>query len=915
MALRPLLRFQNADSTKDLNDRFLVFNKGVFSGGDVQPVPASLTVRLTRFAAVGADGMFVREDDEENILSVVDGEKNYIVLRSRYLNNSEPIVSIESLIESDYLSDSELQYLILFAVVDVPASSVAVTQSMIDYTDRDEVDPLGRLTFRGRVTNTGALPLPSSNISRPGDFYVVTDGVGDFPEIWAFNGVEFKNITQAQTMISLLNDHINNLTNNRKHLTNLQFEAVLGTTGTPSDGNRFVTNLDARVPSQNENDALQPDPTNLSGGVPPSDSNRFVAASKVFAIPAEKAFNGNATIELTDADGPIYVGEGGPSTAQVYFNIMMSDTTGENSDKELINSQFQSVRVTGVFTEASLTNELNPAANGQVDGLGFFSGGSLFLEVSDKEATRQADVNFRIVYAKRTSLGDLLPESFIKRGPQFGQVDHRVNKLLSANVNAQFPDSIWDAGTSPGDVIAFNGSQFVQHNIGLGLFPVGVRGNSNNLIMEGLYIFPAPTTFGAGNAVYASSTSPGALSTSSNDRFIGTFISDTQLLVNMNGIGISPSSFVPGISFPASMFDAALLPGEVCAFNNVTSEFERWDFSNPTSSTPWPLGIRGNSNNVIQVGLYTAPGNIYVQGVPHYASTSVDGQITTAANDYLVGHALSPTSLMVNMIGQPNWTGARQAFSAEHSDSSGAHSEGSARTFVGVSSEAGSATSGSLASSTGMVLFATDTGQVFLCTDGSADTWVEISRFSGPLEITNSLTVNGNLRLPTGIIDDTSGDTFNVFSHAARHLAGGEDPISGVIGQLHLDLDNGTQALNSIITNLSAHMSVNFDFTGRSSFSRIVWMAVANVSKTGAAGSRTYRASTFIDGAVQSGPYTSEINEIELANEEENGQVIVIGSRSNLTAGPHTLDIRMASDGSDASTQDRILIVLDLGPN
>ena len=119
MALRPLLRFQNPDSTRDINDQSLVFNKGVFEGGRLFPVIGSLNVRLTQFATVGADGMFVREDDEENILSVVDGERNYIVLRSRYVDNAEPIVSLESLLESAYLGDPDLEFLILFGVYKV----------------------------------------------------------------------------------------------------------------------------------------------------------------------------------------------------------------------------------------------------------------------------------------------------------------------------------------------------------------------------------------------------------------------------------------------------------------------------------------------------------------------------------------------------------------------------------------------------------------------------------------------------------------------------------------------------------------------------------------------------------------------------------------------------------------------------
>lgn len=902
MALRPLLRFQNPDSTRDLNDRFRIFNKGVFFGGDVQP-SAGLTVTLSRFATVGADGMFVREDDQDTLLSVTAGEKNYIVLRSRFVDNNAPIVSVESLIESEFLGDPELEYLIVFAVVDVPVGSSSVTDAMLDFTERDSVDPLGRLAFRGHITNTGQ--LPSVTESLPGDFFIITDGVNDFPEIWAFNGSTFRNITQAQVLINLLDDHLNNLTNNRKHLTNSQFQAVLGTTGVPGNFNRFVTSLDARIPSQTENDALQPDPTNLSGGVVPSNTNRFIAASKIFATPAEKAFNGGALIELSDSDGPIYVGRGGPSSSQVYFNIVTSDTSGEDSDKELINSQFQSVKVTGVFTEASFTNELNPNASALVDGLGFFSGASLFLQVSNP-----ADIDFRIVYAKRTSLGNLRPESFILRGPQFGQVDSRLNKLLSSDVNAQFPDSIWDVSVNPGDVVGFSSNEFVKHNIPSGITPLGVRGNSNNLIMEGLYTFPAPTSFSAGDDVYADPITPGALTTVVNDRFIGTFISSTQLLVNMNGISIAPSSFAPGISFSSSMFGAGLDPGEVAAFDSNTGKFEAWD----DNTMPWPVGIRGNSNNIIQNGLFTSTTTPFVSGLAHYASTTVPGQISVIQNDFFVGRAISNNQIIVSMISQPNWTNARSVFSTDHNSNSGIHNEGSARTFVGVAADAGITTSGSLPSSTGMVLFATDTGQVFYCVNGALNNWVEISRFNGPLAVTSNLEVGGNLRLPTGVLDNTLGDTFNVFSHAARHLAGGSDSIPGVISQVFVGSNDDVVALSTPLSNLTNAVNAVFDFTGRTGASTILWVSVVNVEN--AAGAvRSIEARTFLDGVEQNVLVTSPINKLRLDNSITQGQMLIIGHNNNVSAGFHDLQIRMAADAINASIQDRYLFILDLGSN
>jgi hypothetical protein len=236
---------------------------------------------------------------------------------------------------------------------------------MIFYQEADIVDTLGRLSLRGTLTNAGNLPVGTLNFNRPGDFYVITSGEGDVPEMYVWNGTDWQNVTQAQVLSSLLQEHIDNLSDNSKHLTNQQFEAVLGTTGTPSSSNKFVTSLDPRLPSQNENDGMTGDPTILSGstnenssgyyGPEPGPDNQFTLNSKIFASPAEKSFTASAVIELLESDGPIYVGKESGSTAQQWFNVYADDSTGIDRDKELINSQGRPVRVTGVFIEASLT--------------------------------------------------------------------------------------------------------------------------------------------------------------------------------------------------------------------------------------------------------------------------------------------------------------------------------------------------------------------------------------------------------------------------------------------------------------------------------------------------------------------------------------------------------------------------------
>ncbi len=913
MTLRTLLRFQNPDSSQDINDRFKgLLNKGVFSGGDVEVVTSTLTVRLTPFATIGFDGMFVREDDDDNILAVVADERNYIVVRQRYVANGDPIVSVESLTEAQFNGDADPDALIVFAVVDVPAAATEVLAEYIEFFERDSVDPIGRFAFRGLVDSASSLPDwgTTSTSNRAGDFYIVTDGNGGFPELWSWNGSAWVNITQAQTMISLLDIHKDNLDVDLNHVTDNQADALLGTVADPDINNRYVTDSDPRIPTQNENDALQPDPTALSEFIP-SDSNRFINSSKIFAAPSEVDFAGGVgSIELElGTDGPFYVGFGALGTAQQFFNIYARSATPQDDDQELLNSEFQPVRITGIFTESSLSNELNPSL---ADSNGFYPPtgvpGNVYIQVDNA-----ADEDFSIGYGKRVLLGDLLPDAFLLRGPLFGQVDARVRQILESSVNAQFDDSAWDAGVSVGDVVAFDNGlgKFIQADIATSKFPVGVRGNTNNLVAEGLYEFTSATAFSAGNQVYAHNTVDGALSTTPNEWFIGTFFDDTRLLVNMNAFGITASTFVPGTAFPNGLFDPSLLPGEVASFNGT--DFVQWDDTDP--STPAPDGLRGNNDNIIQAGLYQAAGTPYIAGTRFYASTTSDGQLSTSPNDYFAAHAITSSELLVNIIGSANWEGSRAVFEIEHSSSSGIHLEGSGRTFVGLASAAGISTSNSLSSSTGMTLFATDTGQVFYCTDGALNTWVETSRFSGPLEIANTLEVGGNLILPTGILDDDAGTTFNVFAHGTRHesVDPADDPVFGIVRQVQVDADDGSSPV-VLSGSYSTLGSIIIDFSGRGGTSTILVFAVANFDGT------VLAASIDMEFHMDATPFTSPqgvlaVHDQPSGSSNNNFVVSQQGIFETVSATTHTITLEALQTLGAVTARARHFLLIDLGPN
>ena len=934
MSLRPLLQFQNPDSTRDINDTNLVFNKGVFSGGQVLAgtVADGLAVSLEAFATVGADGMFVQETDITT-LAVVDGVRNFIVLRSIYMDNAEPVVQVESLDEAAYLGDAEIGFLVVFAVVDVPLTSTFVTQSMISYQESDIVDTLGRLSLRGTITNAGKLPAGSLNSNRPGDFYTVTSGEGDVPEMYVWNGTDWQNITQAQVLSSLLQEHIDNLSNDAKHLTNTQFEAVLGTTGTPNSSNRFVTSLDPRLPAQNENDGMTGDPTILSGtvndnvlgyyGPEPGPDNQFTLNSKIFAVPVEKSFTGSAVIELLESDGPIYVGKGAVGTAQQWFNIYDDDTTGADRDKELINSQGRPVRVTGVFTEASLTNELNPL-DPQVDALGFWRdlsvqgnpGGPLYLEVSDKDVDGQADVDFRIGYGKRTTMQDLLPQAFIERGPQFGQIDSRMNQVLVTDTTPNFRDSEWDGSTSPGDVIAFDSvsGDMVQHDIPGNLFPVGIRGNFNNLVQDGIYEFSVAPGFTAGDEVYADQVIDGAMTVTPNDRFVGTFLTTTKLLVSMNSIGISSTVVPPGTPFPGGLINAS--PGQAVAWNAGSSMWEPWEKSFAFA----PQGILGNSNNIITNEQWVPGGAPFLNGVRYYAWFSgapggvlTPGDLTTTQNDFFVGRATTTDNLMIECVNAPLWETARAIVTFEHDAAIGTHDEGSARSWSGP--EAGRfAASNAQASSTGMIYHGTDTGRVFFCTNGAGNTWVEQSRFTGPVTIDNNAIVSGQIRMPLKILHDNVSDQMNPFAHADRHLLGASDYLKGRVEQILNSGSDVTQVVGQtggFPLPVTVIQSLAFDFTGRAGLSTIQIYAPCFIDQD--SGSQAdISLGLFLDGVELTNP-----NSIRAETEiDDHGEatVTLVGFVASVSAAAHTLEIRIGVEqNTTPRARDRMIMVTDLG--
>ncbi|KKM84339.1 hypothetical protein LCGC14_1300200, partial [marine sediment metagenome] len=173
MTLSAVFRWKHPDSTTDMNSRLqTLVPRGIFDGGLVTS-GAGLTVNVSAFKAIGYDGMLVQDDSVE-ILGVVANATNYVVVRAKYVSGTTPTVQWEVMTQTAYNADPDRNYLVVFAVITVPAGAGAVVDSYISTLARDAVDPMTRSPYRGN-TVFASLPAEPPEQNRDGDFYFVTD--------------------------------------------------------------------------------------------------------------------------------------------------------------------------------------------------------------------------------------------------------------------------------------------------------------------------------------------------------------------------------------------------------------------------------------------------------------------------------------------------------------------------------------------------------------------------------------------------------------------------------------------------------------------------------------------------------------------------------------------------------------------
>ncbi len=223
MALRGLFRFQNPDSTKDLNDRFsgLVL-KGVLDPGAthssgapavttpvVVRVPGQLAVDVISFMGVGTDGMVVVNDAPPNErLAVTAGITQYILVRSVYAAAGPADVAFEVRSNADWtamLSSDKAKRLIL-AKITLGGGATEVLDTDIDLTENNIIDKFDRSFIRGVVDDASELPLDAGTIARvkEGDVYLaITER-----QFYRFNGTTWDTVTDG-AVSDALTAHLN----------------------------------------------------------------------------------------------------------------------------------------------------------------------------------------------------------------------------------------------------------------------------------------------------------------------------------------------------------------------------------------------------------------------------------------------------------------------------------------------------------------------------------------------------------------------------------------------------------------------------------------------------------------------------------------------------------------------------------
>lgn len=180
MAVKPILQFRNQDSTLDLNTtQARIVDRAIFDGGTLTPSAVSLQVSIAPFIASGYDGMVAVSDATENRsvpapAAAGPARVSYLILHLEYRSLTAPIVNLQVVPETTWLTSVSRNFFVTFAKFSIPfgATSLADPGVTIDYSPGDWADKLGKTGWRMPVATAAALPTTQN---RDGDVRIAFD--------------------------------------------------------------------------------------------------------------------------------------------------------------------------------------------------------------------------------------------------------------------------------------------------------------------------------------------------------------------------------------------------------------------------------------------------------------------------------------------------------------------------------------------------------------------------------------------------------------------------------------------------------------------------------------------------------------------------------------------------------------------
>lgn len=334
MAPRGTFSYRNLDSTADLNLRFQnLVAKGIYSGGRLSATGGSFTVTVSPYMAMTNEGMMVSDSENTNV--TVNGSiLQYVVIDATYNPSGNALINVLAVPQTQYTTYKN-KY-ICIGIVDMSAAGGGfVASQYISYTTRDQVTPVVDSKFLGYFTTEGdrasAFPSTAPFSQRIGDFSIIGNSAGTLKfGFWA--GTAWVDFVNPGSVATALADHIANNTVNAKHVSDAEKAALSGTYGTPSGVNKYITESDSRVLTNNERQALA-NAVGLGGGL--GQTNPLVAKATVIAVPRVFQVNiplvGNTVVLSAGVLGipafDVYLGKQGiealtnTSSAKQYFAV------------------------------------------------------------------------------------------------------------------------------------------------------------------------------------------------------------------------------------------------------------------------------------------------------------------------------------------------------------------------------------------------------------------------------------------------------------------------------------------------------------------------------------------------------------------------------------------------------------------